>query len=131
MGVAALATSPVAAQPVSFATDIRPIFETSCWKCHGGGVQLSKLDLRTRDAALRGGGHGAAIVPGKAEESRLYRLVAALEKPSMPLDGKLSVDQIATIRRWIDQGAVWDGTSGPNTAPNATAALEEMAIPPE
>ena len=131
IGLVALATSSAAAQSVSFATDIRPIFESSCWKCHGGSVQLSKLDLRTRDAALRGGEHGAAIVPGKAEESRLYRLVAALEKPSMPLDGKLSADQIATIRRWIDQGAAWDRTSGGNTAPDATAALEEMAIPPE
>src|SRR5215469_1819995 len=118
MGVAALAISWAAAQPVSFATDIRPIFESSCWKCHGGGVQLSKLDLRSRDAALMGGTHGAAIVPGKAEESRLYRLVAALEKPPMPLDGKLSADQIATIRRWIDQGALWDGTSGAITDSN-------------
>src|SRR5215469_5946160 len=121
MGLAALATSSAAAQPVSFVTDIRPIFESSCWKCHGGGVQLSKLDLRTRDAALRGGEHGAAIVPGKAEDSRLYRLVAALEKPSMPLDGKLSADQIATIRNWIDQGAVWDGAPAATTSANATA----------
>ena len=131
MGLAALTASPASAQPVSFAADIRPIFENSCWKCHGGAVQLSKLDLRTREAALKGGEHGAAIVPSKAEESRLYRLVAALEKPSMPLDGKLSADQIATIRRWIDQGAVWDGAPAATTAPNATAALEEMTIPPE
>ena len=77
-------------KPVSFSADIRSIFETSCWKCHGGAVQLSKLDLRTRDAALKGGQRGAAIVPGKSSESRLYRVVAGLEKPSMPLDGKLN-----------------------------------------
>src|SRR5438105_1147825 len=79
-------------RPVSFTSDIRPVFENSCWKCHGSAVQLSKLDLRTREGALQGGQRGAAIVPGKAEESRLYRLVAGLEKPSMPMDGKLSAD---------------------------------------
>ncbi len=130
LGSAALAASPAAAQPVSFAADIRPIFETNCWKCHGGAVQLSKLDLRSRDAALKGGQRGAAIVPGKAEESRLYRVVAALEKPFMPLGGKLSAEEIATIHRWIDQGAVWDAAPA-TIAPNTSAALEEMAISPE
>jgi mono/diheme cytochrome c family protein len=130
LGSAALVASPAAAQPVSFAADIRPIFENNCWKCHGGAVQLSKLDLRSRDAALKGGQRGAAIVPGKAEDSRLYRVVAALEKPSMPLGGKLSAEEIATIRRWIDQGAVWDGAPA-TIAPNTSAALEEMAISPE
>ncbi|HKD06004.1 MAG TPA: PSD1 and planctomycete cytochrome C domain-containing protein [Bryobacteraceae bacterium] len=130
LSYAALTAAPATAQLVSFATDIRPIFENSCWKCHGGSVQLSKLDLRSRDAALKGGQRGAAIVPGKADESRLYRVVASLEKPAMPLGGKLSADQIATIRRWIDQGAVWDGVPGAG-APNTSASLEEMAISPE
>src|SRR6516164_7695247 len=85
-------------QPVSFTPEIRSIFESSCWKCHGAAIQLSKLDLRSREAALRGGVRGPAIVPGKAEESRLYRFVTGLEKPSMPLDGKLTADQIATIK---------------------------------
>ena len=75
-------------QPVRFTPDIRSIFENSCWKCHGATVQLSRLDLRTREAALKGGARGGAIVPGKAEESRLYRFVAGLEKPAMPLEGK-------------------------------------------
>ena len=114
--------------PVSFTSDIQPVLEGSCWKCHGGAIQLSKLDLRTRDAALQGGAKGAAIVPGKAEESRLYRLVAGLEKPSMPMDGKLTADQIATIKAWIDQGAPWDRTSDAKTT---ELAIEEMPIPPE
>src|SRR4051794_2679093 len=44
-------TLHAADKPVSFASDIGPVFESTCWKCHGGAVQLSKLDLRTRDAA--------------------------------------------------------------------------------
>ena len=85
-------------KPVSFRADIQPVFESSCWKCHGSAVQLSKLDLRTRESALKGGERGAAIVPGKAEDSRLYRLVAGLEKPSMPMDGKLTAEQISAIQ---------------------------------
>src|SRR5436190_5435271 len=95
-----IAVAPIRAadQPVSFTADMRPLFESSCWKCHGGSIQLSKLDLRTRDAALKGGTRGAAILPGKAEESRLYRVVAGIEKPSMPMDGKLTPDQISIIK---------------------------------
>ena len=97
-------------KPVSFTNDIQPVLETSCWKCHGAAIQLSKLDLRTRESALKGGEKGPAIVPGKAEESKLYRLVAGLEKPAMPMDGKLTAEQIAAIKDWIDQGAAWDAT---------------------
>jgi hypothetical protein len=85
-----LAWGATALHAADFSADIRPIFETSCWKCHGAAVQLSKLDLRTREAALKGGTRGAAIVPGKAAESRLYRVVAGIEKPAMPMDGKLT-----------------------------------------
>jgi hypothetical protein len=66
-------------KPVSFAKDIQPVLESSCLKCHGSAIQLSKLDLRTRETALKGGEKGPALVPGKAEESKLYRLVAGLE----------------------------------------------------
>src|SRR5215510_9645186 len=99
-GMTAVALS-AAETPVPFTPDIRSIFESSCWKCHGGSVQLSKLDLRTRESALKGGEKGPAIVPGKAEESRLYRLVAGLAKPAMPLDGKLSTEQVSKIKDWI------------------------------
>ena len=57
---------------------------------------------------MRGGEHGAAIVPGKAEQSRLYRMVAGLESITMPMDGsKLEAAEIAAIKSWIDQGAEW------------------------
>ncbi len=128
-GYASLAAAD---KPVSFTADILPLFESSCWKCHGSAIQLSKLDLRSREAALKGGERGAAIVPGKAEESRLYRLVAGLEKPSMPLDGRLTADQISTIKEWIDQGAPWDAAPSNATFESPQpASLEEMPIPSE
>jgi hypothetical protein len=118
--------------PVSFTRDIQPVFESSCWKCHGGAVQLSKLDLRSRESALKGGQRGPAIVPGKAAESRLYRVVSGLEKPAMPLDGKLTAGQISAIKDWIDQGAVWEGAPAGKTADTAQlSAMEDMAVTPE
>src|SRR6476620_3046649 len=122
--VALIAAAALAETPISFTKDIQPIFEASCWKCHGAAVQLSKLDLRTREAALTGGAHGTAIAPGNSQTSRLFRMVAGIEKPSMPLDGKLKPDQIEAIRLWIEQGANWDAT-GPTSATAKTTDLEK------
>src|SRR5438552_2338855 len=52
---------------VSFSKDIQPILQASCWTCHGAALQLSQLDLRTRESALKGGEHGTVLAPGKAE----------------------------------------------------------------
>ena len=113
---------------VSFAKDIRPIFESSCWTCHGGAAQLSKFDLRTRETALRGGARGSDIVPGDAEHSRLYRRVAGLETPSMPAQGApLTEAQVASIKAWIDEGASFDG-AGPVQTSAASAAAALAAI---
>jgi hypothetical protein len=115
--------------PISFAKQIQPILESACWKCHGAEVQLSKLDLRTRESALAGGARGTSISPGKADSSRLYRMVAGAEKPSMPMDGKLTAEQIQTIRGWIEQGAVWDVSAQPAVSTSKSSAFEEGTLP--
>jgi hypothetical protein len=126
--------SPRAQEPTSFNNDIKPIFEASCWACHNATTQLSQLDLSTREGALKGGDHGPAIVPGKAADSRLYRLVSGLEKPAMPLDGKsLTEQQIAAIKTWIDEGAHWDASAGEpaKSAPaSAASSAETSPLPP-
>ena len=119
-------------KPVSFTKEIQPVLERSCLKCHGAAIQLSKLDLRSRETALKGGEKGPAIVPGKAEDSKLYRLVAGLEKPSMPMDGKLTAEQISSIKDWINQGAPWEAAAtGKQDSGAQLAALEDMPISAE
>jgi len=49
------------------------------------------------------------LVPGNASKSRMYRMAAGIDKPAMPMGGKLKAEDIEAIRLWIDQGAVWDG----------------------
>jgi len=128
---AALPSLLHAQAPISFAKDIQPIFEASCWKCHGASVQLSKLDLRTRAGALGGGVHGPALAPGNAQGSRLYRMVSGAEKPAMPLDGKLTAEQIDAVRRWIDAGAPWDEASVSSAKAAPTTDLEGGSVPDE
>jgi len=122
-GFVVLAASGTLAQaPSEFTTEIRPILERSCWNCHGEALQLSGLDLSTRESALRGGDSGAAIVPGRAEESRLYRRVAGLEPPPMPIEGDpLTPGEIDAVRKWIDEGVHWDDSA--TAAPSALASV--------
>jgi hypothetical protein len=133
-------TFRVAAQPaqaplpakVSFAKDVLPVLEANCLKCHGASMQLSKFNLSTQELAMKGGATGAAIVPGHADESKLYRLVAGLDKPRMPMNGELTAPQIATIKTWIDQGASWESVSLVTKATpdaNPWAELENKKLP--
>jgi len=120
-------------QPVSFETDVKPILR-SCETCHGE-LQVSGLDLRTRDGALKGGDHGPALVPGSADRSHLYLRITGAEQPPMPMNGTLTPQQIAIIKSWIDDGAHWEAAADPAApaAPDRAAALarlEGFEMPP-
>ena len=48
------------------------------------------------------------MTPANAEQSKLYRMVAGLEQPAMPMSGTLTRQEMATLKAWIDQGATWE-----------------------
>ncbi|HZY85608.1 MAG TPA: PSD1 and planctomycete cytochrome C domain-containing protein [Gemmataceae bacterium] len=92
-----------------FARHVRPLLTEHCVKCHGGDKTRSGLDLSTREALLKGGDNGPAVVPNDAKASRLYMLAGHLDKPHMPPKGaKLSAEQLARLAAWIDLGAPYD-----------------------
>jgi hypothetical protein len=98
---------------VTFDRDINPIFEKSCMQCHGAKVAMAALDLRSRESAAR------VLAPGKpATESRLFRVIAGIDKPAMPMGGvALAPAQVASIRKWIEDGAQWGASkSAPSDA---------------
>lgn len=100
--------------PVDFNRDIRPILSDACYTCHGPdeGQRKAKLRLDTKEGAFRLRDGKAIIVPGKSAQSELYqRLIAdASERmPPVKANRQLKPEQIELIRRWIDQGAKWDG----------------------
>src|SRR5262245_42710219 len=89
-----------------FSKDIAPIFAANCIGCHATGVKMGGLDLDTMEGIQAGGNHGTVLAPGKADESRLYLMIAGKMSPAMPLSGKsLAAGEIETIRKWIDGGA--------------------------
>jgi mono/diheme cytochrome c family protein len=92
-----------------FKSGVRETLSTACLECHGGKATKADFDLSTREALLREGTEGPNVVPGKSAESRLYRMVAHIEKPAMP-KGKpaLSKQAVDGIARWIDSGAPYD-----------------------
>ncbi len=94
---------------VTYAKDLRPLFEKSCFKCHGPERQKGKLRLDSLAALLKGGEDGKVVEPGKSAQSVLVQNVARLNPDdAMPPDGKgepLTKEQIGLIRAWIDQGA--------------------------
>src|SRR5262249_32780951 len=75
------------------------------------------------ESALKGGDHGPALVPGRADDSHVYRRIAGLDLPAMPMTGSLTAEQIAIVKTWIDEGAHWE-------LPTATAATAPAAAPP-
>lgn len=99
-----------AAAPVDFVKEIQPIFSSRCYDCHGAAKQESALRLDSRENAFKGGYHGPAIVPSDSAKSVLYQVITASHKELDPMPKKgerLSAEQVALIKSWIDQGAVW------------------------
>jgi hypothetical protein len=113
------------AKKVSFSTDVAPILTKNCAQCHGPAPAMAKLDLRSRDAALKGGQHGPAIVPGDAAGSRLYQHLTGQEQPQMPMGGRLTDAEISVIKAWIDSGTEWDSAASLNATADKAAAPTE------
>jgi mono/diheme cytochrome c family protein len=98
---------------VTYATDIKPIFDATCVKCHDSTKpkQGAKLSLDTLEGALKGDRDGKVITPGDSAHSDLVLSVAhvgddpMLFMPKGKNTKKLTDDQIGLIRAWIDQGA--------------------------
>ena len=109
--------------------EVLPILQ-KCFQCHGEALQMSKLDLRTRGGMLRGGEKGSALVPGDAEASPLYRRIAGLQAPSMPMAPvpALNAQEIALVKDWINQGAKWTALAAP--APITTSVAPAVAGAP-
>ncbi|WP_321474638.1 DUF1553 domain-containing protein [uncultured Paludibaculum sp.] len=98
------------AKPVDFDREVRPILSDKCFKCHGPDEQTRKAGLRfdDRESAFGKG----VITPGNSAESKLYKRVSH-EKKGMrmppPTSGMtLNENEIALIKRWIDEGAKWE-----------------------
>ncbi len=92
-----------------FKSDVRQQLVEHCLACHGGEKVKADFNLATREDLLKGGEDGAAIVPGDAKKSWMYKLITHEEEPHMPQKApKLSPAAIAKIEEWINLGAPYD-----------------------
>ncbi|MEZ5398624.1 MAG: PSD1 and planctomycete cytochrome C domain-containing protein [Bryobacteraceae bacterium] len=105
----ALADDPAA----FFENNVRPVLAHNCYSCHTASA-MGGLRVDSREALLKGGKRGAAIVAGKPDASLLLAAVRQSD-PSlkMPPSGKLSATEIAAVARWIETGAVWGAEAAP------------------
>jgi hypothetical protein len=94
---------------IDFARDVEPILHTKCYECHGSVMQMNGLRFDQKEAALRGGYSGPAIVTGASAKSPLIlRVASAKDGFKMPPAGPaLTTREIGVLRAWIDQGASW------------------------
>ncbi len=98
------ATEAAAAGDISYANDVKPILAGSCKDCHGGNQTKAGLDLTTYEGLMAGSVNGVVIVSGNSADSYLVQLVTEGKMPKRGL--KLTSEQIQTISRWIDAGAL-------------------------
>ncbi|HUY32672.1 MAG TPA: PSD1 and planctomycete cytochrome C domain-containing protein [Pirellulales bacterium] len=114
----------VAADLEFFENQVRPLLANHCQKCHGPDEQKGGLRLDSRSGLLAGGDTGAAIVPGKPDESLLVDAVGYGELYQMPPTGKLAPSEVATLRRWVERGAPWPDDAGAAGGGKPAAAFD-------
>jgi len=103
-----------------FEKQVRPLLVEHCQKCHGAEKQKGELRLDSREALLKGGETGPAIVAGKPADSELIKaLKYDPDGYQMPPDGKLPEETVAVFVKWVEMGAPWPAT--------ATAAPDRLA----
>lgn len=119
-GIGAVFLPAADAAPPNFSSDVAPILQKNCLGCHSSAAKMGGLVMDKFDLLMKGGAHGPAIVAGKSGESRLVMMLEGKVQPRMPFGGDpLPAEEIATIKAWIDAGAVGapNGESAPGLAP--------------
>jgi mono/diheme cytochrome c family protein len=118
-----------AAKPVDFNRDVRPILSDNCFACHGPDdkQRMARLRLDTKEGAMSKPG---VIVPGDAAGSKLIKRITskdpATRMPPVDSGHSLTDAQIATLTRWIDEGARWSAhwAYQPITRPDPPAVTD-------
>ena len=118
-------TLPAEVTPAVTEGEALAVFQARCVRCHGGLAKEGGLDLRTLESRLKGGKSGPALVPGKPEESLLFKRMVNGQMPPDKMAKDLAIElptdsETAKIRAWIAAGA-----PGPSPEPPPAIVVKE------
>jgi uncharacterized membrane protein/mono/diheme cytochrome c family protein len=120
-----------ASQQDALNLEVRAILAHNCYQCHSENKQKGGLVLDNKRGVFQGGASGLVIVPGKPEQSEIYRRITLPTNHDevMPKKGKvLKVDEIALVKLWIKNGAHWSDRAQ-KVFPEAALALTKPELP--
>ena len=106
----AVSVVAVRGAPVDFSHEVVPILRKHCVECHAGDKKKGGLSMNTRASLLEGSENGVVIAPGLNAKGKLLEVIVSAD-PDMrmpPKGERLTPAEVATLREWIGQGAVWD-----------------------
>ena len=111
-----------------FTLKVLPLLKVKCFGCHGNDPADTRGDynLLTRDAMLKGGeSEETSLVPGKPEESPLYKAILWEDGMEMPPkeNDRLTKEETEHFRKWIEAGAPW-----PNAEEQLKIQQKEWAV---
>ncbi len=125
MGAAGAASSEEARNLEFFERSVRPLLSQHCYSCHAKGQAKGGLSLADRKGLLAGGEGGAVVSLGKPGESPLIAAIEGRDGLQMPPNSKLSENEVAALKRWVELGAPWpeskEGTAASRAAGGVTA----------
>ena len=91
-----------------YESQVKPILDDKCLKCHGGEKTKADLRVTSRGALLRGGESGLAVNLEKPDTSLILKMINyADDDHQMPPKQKLPAEQIAIITNWVKKGLPW------------------------
>ncbi|MCA9147087.1 MAG: DUF1549 domain-containing protein, partial [Planctomycetales bacterium] len=127
--LASVIAVPLAGEEITYERDVRPILKTHCFQCHGEGGKLEGgLDVRLRRLIARGGDSGEAFVAGMPDNSLLLQRILDGDMPPEEVALRPTADEVATIQRWIADGAIASRDEPEDLDPDNYITEEERAF---
>jgi mono/diheme cytochrome c family protein len=120
-----LAAAPVLTAAPDAALAMK-VLKAQCLSCHNEEKHKGGLLMTSREALLKGGDNGPALVEEKPEESAIITALAASAETHMPPKKQLSAAQIAVLTEWVRAGAAWDAAALVGQSPPRAVTLAEL-----
>jgi hypothetical protein len=129
--VALLPAPAMAAEPIDYAKQVKPLLAARCYACHGALKQKAGLRLDTGIAIRRGGDSGPAVKPVDIDGSLLIERVTATDLAErMPPEGEpLTAEQIQILKAWVRGGATSPEAEQPEKDPREHWAFRTPVRP--